>query len=799
MPRRCSWNVSVAVDTRVRRARSSLLRTTGRGAWPSSSNTDSPIVVPMGSILGNKVARVEDPRMLTAGGTYVEDLELPGAAWLTYVRSPYAHARITGVDLSDAKSAPGVVAVFTGDDLAELGLAPHSIPAFPPAMRRPFIAADTVRYVGQPVVAVIAENRALGADAADLAVVDYDPLPVVIDPERALRDDLLLFPEAGTNVVMRFASATQADFTVCEIVVEERIVNQRMTAAPIETRSGAAYWTDDGRLVHYSACQGPHPTRDLLVHIYGLDRAQVRVVVPDMGGGFGAKSRTYPEELALGFYARAVGRPVRWTETRTENLLAMPHGRGQRQTARIGGTRDGRITAYQLDVLQDAGAYPVMGAFLPTMTQRMTTGVYDLDNVGFTGVSVVTNAVSTTAFRGAGRPEAAVAVERMVDRFAAEIGMDPAEVRRRNFVPRFLEPYTSGIGTVYDVGDYAQALARVLQAARYDELRAEQARRRADGDPVHLGIGISVYVEITAGAGGSEFGAVEVLADGRLRVRSGATPYGQGHETTWAMIVADRTGVPVEQIEVVHGDTDLVRSGGLTAGSRSVQLAGAAVADAVGSLVELARKRAADRLEADVTDVVLDVESGRFHVAGTPALTVGWADLVNDAEPLAAETDFAPSMPTFPFGAHVAVVEVDSETGRVRLRQHVAVDDAGRLINPLIAEGQVHGGIAQGVAQALLEEVRYDENGQPLTANFADYPVISAAELPMFDVEHMETPTFVNELGAKGVGESGTIGAIPAAYNAVIDALGHLGIRHLQTPLTPEKIWRAIAAATEHS
>jgi carbon-monoxide dehydrogenase large subunit len=750
----------------------------------------------MGSILGNRVARVEDPRMLTAGGTFVEDLELPSAAWLTYVRSPYAHARITGLELSDTKSAPGVVAVFTGDDLAELGLAPHTIPAFPPAMRRPFIATDTVRYVGQPVVAVIADDRALGADAAELAVVDYDPLSVIIDPERALRDDLLLFPEAGTNVVMRFASPSQADFTGCEVVVEEQIVNQRMTAAPIETRSGAAYWTDEGRLVHYSACQGPHPTRDLLGKIYGLDPAQVRVVVPDMGGGFGAKSRTYPEELALGFYARATGRPVRWTETRTENLVAMPHGRGQRQTARIGGTRDGRITAYQLDVVQDAGAYPVMGAFLPTMTQRMTTGVYDLDNVGFTGVSVVTNAVSTTAFRGAGRPEAAVAIERMVDRFAAEIGMDPAEVRRRNFVPRFLEPYTSGIGTVYDVGDYPEALARVLQAARYDELRAEQARRRADGDPVHLGIGISVYVEITAGAAGSEFGAVEVLADGRLRVRSGATPYGQGHETTWAMIVSDRTGVPIEEIEVVHGDTDAVRSGGLTAGSRSVQLAGAAVAEATGSLVELARKRAADLLEADLTDVVLDVESGRFHVAGTPALTVGWADLVNDAEPLVAETAFEPSMPTFPFGAHVAVVEVDSETGLVRLRQHVAVDDAGRLINPLIAEGQVHGGIAQGVAQALLEEVRYDGNGQPLTTNFADYPVISAGQLPMFDVEHMETPTFVNELGAKGVGESGTIGAIPAAYNAVIDALGHLGIRHLQTPLTPEKIWRAIAAAT---
>ncbi len=734
--------------------------------------------------------------MLTAGGTYVEDVVLPGAAWLTYVRSPYAHARITGVDLSEAKASPGVLAVFTGDDVAELGLAPHTNATFPAAMRRPFVARDVVLYVGQPVVAIIAEDRALGADAADLVLVDYDPLPVVNDPEVARRDEVLLFPEAGTNVVMKFASATRADFTGCEVVVEERIANQRMTAAPIEGRSGAAHWTDDGRLVHYSACQGAHPTRDLLVQIYGLDPSQVRVVVPDMGGGFGAKSRTYPEELALGFYARSVGRPVRWTETRSENMVAMPHGRAQRQTARIGGTRDGRITAYQLDVLQDAGAYPLIGAFLPMMTQRMTTGVYDLDNVGFSGVSVVTNAVSTTAFRGAGRPEAAVAIERMVDRFAAEIGMDPAEVRRRNLVPRFLDPYTTGVGTVYDVGDYPEALERALRAARYDELRAEQGRRRADGDPVCLGIGIAVYVEITAGAAGSEFGAVEVLAGGRMRVRSGATAYGQGHVTTWAMIVSDSTGVPVEQIEVVHSDTDRVRSGGLTVGSRSVQLAGAAVAEATGVLVELARKRAADQLEADVADVVLDQESGRFHVTGTPALTVGWADLVDgDEEPLVAETDFEPPMPTFPFGAHVAVVEVDTETGSVRLRQHVAVDDAGRLINPLLAEGQVHGGIAQGVAQALLEAVQYDENGQPLTTNFADYAVISAAELPMFDVVHMETPTFVNPLGAKGVGESGTIGAIPSVYNAVIDALGHLGIRHLETPLTSEKIWQAVSAA----
>ncbi len=751
----------------------------------------------MGSILGNRVRRVEDPRMLTAGGTYVEDLDLPGAAWLAYVRSPEAHARITGIDTSDAKGAPGVLAVLTGDDLAELGPVPHTNPAYPAAMRRTFVAVGTVRYVGEAVAAVIADDRVRAADAADLVLVDYDPLPAVVDPENSLVDEVLLFPEHGSNVVMRFASERVADFDACEVVVEERIVNQRLTAAPIEPRSGAAYWTDDGRLVHYSACQGAHPTKTLLAEIYGLDASQVRVVVPDVGGGFGAKSRTYPEELALGHYARAVGRPVRWTETRTENILAMPNGRGQVQRAKLGGRRDGRITAYQLDVVQDAGAFPLIGAYLPAMTQRMTTGVYEIENVGFTGVSVVTNAVSTTAYRGAGRPEAAVAIERMVDRFAAEIGMDPAEVRRRNFVPRFTEPYTTGIGNVYDVGDFPESLARALDAAGYEELRAEQARRRAAGDRVAMGIGMATYVEITAGVQSPEFASVEVRPDGGLRVVSGATPYGQGHDTTWAMIVADATGVPIEQIEVIHGDTDLVPSGGLTVGSRSVQLAGAAVAAATGELVAAGRERAAARFEAHLADIVLDAGSGRFHVAGTPARSIGWAELVDSdgGGPLSAEHSFEPQMPTYPFGTHVAVVEVDTETGHTRLCRHIAVDDAGTLINPLLAEGQVHGGIGQGVAQALLEAVHYDDDGQPKTTNFADYPVITAAELPSFELAPMETPTFANQLGAKGVGESGTIGSIPAVYNAVIDALAHLGVRHLETPLTPERIWRAVSRA----
>lgn len=750
------------------------------------------------SILGNKVVRLEDPRFLTGGGTYVENLKLERPAYLVYARSIVAHATITGIDVSEARSAPGVLAVFTGAEIAaELGLAPNVFPMFPAEMRRPYVADTTVRYVGQPVAAVLAETKAQAVDAAELVVVDYDQLPVVVDVEQAATDAVVLFPDHGTNVLNRMASEHQADFSGCEVVVAERIDNQRLTGAPLEPRSGAAWWTDDGRLVHYSACQGAHPTRDLLATMYGLEPDQVRVVVPDVGGGFGAKSRTYPEELALALYARHLGRPVRWTETRSENVAAMPQGRGQVQYARLGGSRDGTITAYQLDVFQDAGAYPLIGAILAGMTQRMLTGVYEIANCGFTGTAVVTNKVSTTAYRGAGRPEATVAIERMIDRFAAEIGMDPAEVRRRNLVPRFTQPYTTGIGTKYDVGDYPAALNLALEAAGYDELRAEQAKRRAVGSNQLLGIGIGAYVEITAGGPGGEFGSVELLPGGRMRVVSGATPSGQGHDTTWAMLVAEHTGVPMDAVEVVHGDTDQVSRGGLTVGSRSVQLAGSAIADAAGILIEKARQQAADQLEAAAADVILDAERGVFHVVGSPAVSLGWAEVAaGAAEPLLAATDFSAPMPTFPNGAHVAVVSVDAETGRVTLDRLVAVDDAGRVLNPLLAEGQVHGGLAQGAAQVLWEAIVYDDAGNLLTSNFMDYMIVSATELPTFEVHHLETPTWVNPLGAKGVGESGTIGSIPAVYNAVIDALAHLGIRHLETPLSPERVWGAIQAAS---
>ncbi len=474
-------------------------------------------------------------------------------------------------------------------------------------------------------------------------------------------------------------------------------------------------------------------------------------------------------------------------------MTAMGHGRGQVQDVTIGGTRDGRITAYALDVLQDAGAYPGMGALLPWMTRMMTSGVYDLQNVGFSSTSVVTTTTPLVAYRGAGRPEAAAALERAVDLFAAEIGMDPADVRRANLLAPDAFPYTTSTGTEYDSGDYARALDLVLEAAGYAELRAEQQRRRDAADPVVMGIGLSVYVEVTGG--GSEYGEVELRPDGTVLVKTGSNPYGQGHHTAWAMLVSDRLGIPMEKIDVVHGDTDLIPTGAVTGGSRSVQLAGAAVHDAAGKLLDVARQRAADLLEAAPDDVVLDRDEGRFHVAGTPTIGLGWEELaVEGLDPLGGLSDLATSKPTFPFGAHLAVVEVDTETGQTRLTRLVAVDDAGRILNPLLAEGQVHGGLAQGVAQALFEEVRFDDDGNPLTSNFADYAIVSATEMPMFERVPMETLTPLNELGAKGIGESGTIGSTPAVHNAVIDALSHLGVRHIDMPVTPEKVWRALSS-----
>ena len=755
------------------------------------------------SILGNRVLRTEDPKFLTVGGSYVDDLDLDGAAYVTFVRSTAAHARIATLDTAEAARAPGVIAVVTGPEvMADLQPIKPAMAPLNQAMVRPFLAVDVVRYVGEPVAAVITEHRAQGEDAAEQVLVDYDPLPVVVDPEEAAADDIVLHADAGTNTVFEIYSGRHvADFSGCEVVVRHRIRNQKVAPCPLEVRAAAARWTAEGRLEHWATCQGAHPVRDTLASVYGLDRSKVRVITPDVGGGFGAKGSPYPEELLMGWLSKRAGRPVRWVETRSESMLNMGHGRGQVQEIEIGGTRDGKVLAYRLRVIQDSGAYPLMGAILPFMTRMMLTGVYDIPSAEITAQSVATNTTPTTAYRGAGRPEAAAAIERAMDLFAAEIGMDPAEVRRRNLVTSGAFPFKTPMGTTYDSGDYGGALDRALGAAGYDELRAEQERRRKAGDPLLLGIGLSVYVEVTGGGPSEEFAGIEVRPDGTVLARTGTSPHGQGHATAWAMLISDRLGIPVDAIEVVHGDTDLVPQGGVTGGSRSLQVGGVAMHEASGLVVDKAREVAADLLEAAVEDIVLDTGSGTFSVAGTPSVARSWADVAAGAidrlgVPLAVEHVFHSTGATFPSGAHVAVVEVDRETGKVEVVRFVACDDAGRLLNPLIAEGQVHGGVAQGVAQALLEEVVYDDDGNPLTTNLADYAFISAAELPSFEIVHLETPTPLNELGAKGIGESGTIGSTPAVQNAVVDALAHLGVRHVDMPCTPERVWRALNAAS---
>ncbi|HEX7165366.1 MAG TPA: xanthine dehydrogenase family protein molybdopterin-binding subunit [Acidimicrobiales bacterium] len=752
------------------------------------------------SILGNRVLRKEDPKFLTSGGQYVDDLPLPGAAYVTYVRSTIAHARITQIDVDEARRADGVVAVFTGPDVDLDPIAP-GLGFINQAFVRPWLASETVRFVGEPIVAIVTEERYQGADAAELVSVDYDPLPVVVDTEDAVRDEVVLFPSAGTNLALEFNfGRDESLFDGCDVVVRQRIVNQRVAPCPLEVRSDAVQWGDDGRLTWWVSTQAAHFAKgDICKHL-GLEEDQVRVIAPDVGGGFGAKIGVYPEELLLAWMSKRVGRPLKWTETRTESMLNLGHGRGQTQYAEMGGMRDGRIAAYRLTVLQDGGAYPANGTALPFMTRTMLTGVYDIAKAEFNSRSVVTNATPTVAYRGAGRPEATAAIERTLDLFAEEIGVDPSEVRRKNLIPEDKFPFTTPVGTTYDIGDYERALDLALDAAGYDALRAEQQARRDRGDRHQLGIGMSVYVEITAGPGApSEFGAVEVKPDGKVVVRTGVSPHGQGHHTALAMIVADKLGVDIDDVTVIHGDTDLVPRGQGTMGSRSLQAGGVAVSRAADGVIDRARSIAADLLEASEDDVQYDAVARAFHVAGTPAVSKSWAEVVGAAggEGLEVEHDFKGTGPTFPFGAHVVVVDVDTDTGRVSVERIVAVDDAGRILNPLLADGQIHGGLAQGVAQALLEEVRYDPDGNPITANLSDYAFISAAELPSFERIAMETPTPVNELGAKGIGESGSIGSTPAVQNAVVDALRPFGVRHLDMPATPEKVWRAIHGERE--
>jgi carbon-monoxide dehydrogenase large subunit len=748
------------------------------------------------SILGNPVPRVEDTRILSGGARYVADLELTGVLTAVFVRSTVAHARLESVDTEAAAKMPGVVGVYTAEDL---GL--PDIPAFamaPGAMSRPPLAKGTVRFVGETIAVVVAETPEQAVDAAGEVIVDYDPLPAVVDAEAALAEGSpVLFPEHGSNLVVEFDFGRTPDvFEGADTVITGRLRNQRLAPVPLEVNAAAAVPEGD-RLTLWVSNQHPFGVRDPLAGSLGLSPEQVRVVCPAVGGGFGAKIGLYAEYAVISAAARRLGRPVRWVETRSESMISMTHGRAQIQDIEIGAKADGTIVGLRGHLIADVGAYPAVGVILPTFTRMMAAGVYAIPRIDVRATMAVTNTTTVGAYRGAGRPEAAALIERAVDMVAAELGLDPVEVRRKNLIPPFDSPHTTVVGASYDVGDYGKALDEAVRLAGYEQLRAEQQARRERGDRLALGIGVAVYVEITGGPGPMpEFGSVEVHADGTVTAQTGTSPHGQGHETAFAQIVSATLGVSMEKVRILHSDTDAVPEGQGTYGSRSLQLGGSSILVAAETVLTMARDRAANLLEANPDDVVL-FEDGRFGVAGTPARSLGWDELAGgDDEPLRAEAKHPQSANTYPFGAHIAVVEVDTETGAVNLQRIVAVDDCGRILNPLLAEGQVHGGLAQGIAQALFEEVAYDADGTPLTTTLADYLVPSAAELPSYETAHTETPTPLNPLGAKGIGESGTIGSTPAVQNAVVDAVAHLGVRHIDMPLTPERVWRAVVQAT---
>jgi carbon-monoxide dehydrogenase large subunit len=749
------------------------------------------------SILGNRVIRKEDPHLLTGGGGYVDNVPLEGARWVTFVRSSVPHALLTSVDTSAAAAMPGVEAVYTVDDLGFPAIpAPNFFPNIDHRFYRWLLAKDRVRFVGEPIVAILSANKYVGADAAEQVVIEYEPLPVVADMAQSKTEEVLLFPELGTNACASLLLPEIPDlFDGADVVVSQTMINRRISPAPLEGRACAAHF-DGERLTYYASTQGVAATKGGLSALFGLTPDTVRVIAADVGGGFGAKGGLSPEEIIVTKLALAHGGAVRWAESRSENLLAMSHGRGQEQTVEIGATADGRIVGLRMHIDQEAGAYADIGSGLPAMTFMMASGVYSIPRIAYTSKSWLSNTTPVGAFRGAGRPEAAYAIERTMDVLALELGLDPAELRRRNYIDRDAFPVTTAVGTVYDIGDYRECLERTLLAAGYDDLRAEQARRRATGDRKVLGLGLSTYVEITGAMPGLEPARVQVNDDGSATVWTGSTPHGQGHVTSWAMVASDRLGIPIDRIDVLFGDTDRDPAGGVVGGSRSAQVCGVVVSRASLQIVDKAKQIAANLLEASPDDIVLDTDTGRFHVAGAPAIAKSWPEITTAAGgPLAAEDAFEASSPTFPFGTNLAVVEVDLDTGRVELQRLVGCDDAGTVLNPLIFDGQLHGGMAAGAAQALVEEIVFSDEANPLTSNFADYGAISAAELPSFDLVHMETPTPVNELGAKGIGESGTVGATPAVINAVVDALSHLGVRHVDMPASPQRVWRALQSA----
>jgi carbon-monoxide dehydrogenase large subunit len=780
----------------------------------------------MTTIFGSPIKRREDPRLITGQAKYTDDLTLPGMVHLAVVRSPYAHAKIRRIATAKASAMPGVVAVFTGRQMQEAGfgsipcawVVPNANTKTPP---HPPIAIDTVRYVGDAVAVVVAADRYQARDAADAVEVDYEPLPAVTGAVKATEEGApRLHADVPNNLCFHWhvtGGDVEAAFTGADVVVKDRIINQRLIPNAMEPRAALAqYHSATGELTLWVTTQNPHIVRFLLGLTAGIPEHKARVVAPEVGGAFGSKIPHYPEDTMVVFASKMLGRPVKWTETRSENYQATIHGRDHIQDVEMAAKRDGTIVALRATVWANLGAYLSTSATgIPTVAHGpMLSGVYRIPNIHEDVYGVFTNTTPVDAYRGAGRPEATFLVERMVDLVARALKMDPAEVRRKNFIPPFTDGYTVATGLTYDSGNYEAALDKALAMADYAGLRRQQAEMRARGR--YVGIGLSTYVEMcgmgpsrAAGAGGFggglwESAIVRFHPSGKVNVLVGISPHGQGEETTFAQLVTSELGVPVDDVEVLHGDTDQTPMGWGTYGSRSTAVGGSALMGAIRKIKDKAKVVAAHLLEAAVEDI--EYADGRFFVRGSPdrartiqeislAANLAW-NLPEGLEPgLEASAFFDPPNFVYPFGAHVAVVEVDAETGEVSLTRYVAVDDCGKVINPMIVEGQIHGGIVQGVGQALWEGAAYDESGQLLTGSMMDYAVPKADFLPTFELGMTETPTRVNPLGVKGIGETGTIAATPAVYNAVMDALAPLGVRKVDMPLTPERVWRAIRAA----
>jgi carbon-monoxide dehydrogenase large subunit len=773
--------------------------------------------------LGKARTRKEDARLLTGRTNWTDNIVLPGMLHMCFVRSPFAHARITSVDVSAAREMPGVVAAFSGADFAdEQGSLPCGWPVtedivMPP---HPPMATDEVRYVGEAVAVVIARDRYEAADAIAAVDVNYEPLPPVLDMRAALEEGSPKVHEAGNKCyVWPFVQGDiDAAFRDAPVVVERTYRQQRLIPCAMEPRAVVANWVAD-EVTLWSATQIPHVLRFALGAFFGIPEQNIRVIAPDVGGGFGSKLQVTAEEVLAVLVSRKVGEPVKWTESRSEGNLTVHHGRDQWQRIKVAADRDGRLRGLEVDLLADMGAYlmlvtpgvPLLGAF-------MYPAIYKMDAYSFKCTGVFTTKMPTDAYRGAGRPEATFAIERIMDELAVELGMDPLELRERNWIKHEEFPYTTIATLVYDSGNYEAATARAKELFGYDELRAEQKARRESGDPVQLGLGISTFTEMCGlapsrvvgslryGVGGWENATVRVLATGKIEVVTGSSAHGQGHETAWSQIVADKLGVPFEDIRVLHGDTQVSAKGMDTYGSRSLTVGGIALVGACDKVIEKAKRVAAHLMEASENDI--EFVDGRLHVRGDPeqgrtiqevALATFTAHNFPDGtEPsLDSEHTYDPENFSFPHGTHLCATEVDTETGRVTIRSYVAVDDVGKVVNPLIVEGQVHGGIVQGIAQALYEEAVYDDDGNLLTTTLADYLVPSAADLPHLTTDRTETPATTNPLGVKGVGEAGTIASTPAVVNAIVDALRPMGIDDVPMPCTPERVWRAIQSARD--